>query len=42
MIRMPSFKSQIIDLSLAATKEIDMIRDGIQELKLKFLEWGDK
>jgi rare lipoprotein A len=40
--RMPSFKSRIIDLSLAAAKEIDMIRDGIQEVKIEVLEWGSK
>jgi rare lipoprotein A len=40
--RMPSFKSRIIDLSLAAAKEIDMIRDGIQEVKIDVLEWGSK
>lgn len=38
--RMPSFKSRIIDLSLAAAKEIDMIRDGIQEVKIEVLKWG--
>jgi len=40
--RMPSFKSRIIDLSLAAAKEIDMIRDGIQDVKIEVLEWGSK
>lgn len=40
--RMPSFKNRIIDLSLEAAKEIDMIRDGIQEVKIEVLEWGSK
>lgn len=32
--RMPSFKGRIIDLSLAAAKKIDMIRDGTVEVKV--------
>lgn len=32
--RMPSFKGRIIDLSLAAAKKIDMIRDGTTEVKI--------
>jgi rare lipoprotein A len=39
--RMPSFKNRIIDLSLEAAKEIDMIRDGIQEVTIEVLKWGD-
>lgn len=39
--RMPSFKNRIIDLSLKAAKEIDMIRDGIQEVTIEVLKWGD-
>jgi rare lipoprotein A len=38
--RMPPFKNRIIDLSLEAAKEIDMIRDGIQEVKIEVLKWG--
>jgi rare lipoprotein A len=40
--RMPSFKNRIIDLSLEAAKEIDMIKAGIQEVKVEVLEWGNK
>lgn len=32
--RMPSFKGRVIDLSLAAAKKIDMIRDGTAEVKI--------
>ena len=40
--RMPQFKNRIIDLSLAAAKKIDMIKDGIQEVKVEVLEWGNE
>lgn len=39
--RMPSFKNRIIDLSLGAAKQIDMIKDGIQEVKIQVLKWGE-
>lgn len=32
--RMPDFKGRVIDLSLAAAKKIDMIKDGITEVKI--------
>lgn len=32
--RMPSFKGRVIDLSLAAAKKIDMVSDGIVEVKI--------
>ncbi len=38
--RMPNFKNRIIDLSLKAAEKIDMIRDGIQEVKVEVLKWG--
>jgi rare lipoprotein A len=38
--RMPQFKNRIIDLSLAAAKKIDMISNGIQEVKIEVLSWG--
>lgn len=38
--RMPDFKSRIIDLSFKAAQRIDMINDGIQEVKVEVLEWG--
>ncbi|MDT3697446.1 MAG: septal ring lytic transglycosylase RlpA family protein [Ignavibacterium sp.] len=39
--RMPSFKNRIIDLSLKAAEKINMIRDGIQEVKIEVLKWGN-
>jgi rare lipoprotein A len=36
--RMPQFKNRIIDLSLAAAKKIDMIKTGIQEVKIEVLK----
>ena len=38
--RMPQFKNRIIDLSLAAARKIDMIRDGTQEVQIEVLKWG--
>lgn len=38
--RMPDFKNRIIDLSFKAAQRIDMINDGIQEVKVEVLEWG--
>jgi rare lipoprotein A len=32
--RMPDFKNRIIDLSLAAAKKLDMIKDGTVEVKI--------
>ncbi|WP_337865074.1 septal ring lytic transglycosylase RlpA family protein [Ignavibacterium sp.] len=32
--RMPDFKGRVIDLSLAAAKKLDMISDGIVEVKI--------
>lgn len=40
--RMPQFKNRIIDLSLAAAKKIDMIKTGIQEVKVEVLKWGSE
>jgi rare lipoprotein A (peptidoglycan hydrolase) len=31
---MPDFKNRIIDLSLAAAKKLDMIKDGTVEVKI--------
>lgn len=36
--RMPDFKNRIIDLSYAAAKQIDMIADGIVEVKVEIIE----
>ncbi len=38
--RMPNFKGRIIDLSLAAAEKIEMIKSGIQEVKLEVIKWG--
>ncbi|MDY0082695.1 MAG: septal ring lytic transglycosylase RlpA family protein [Ignavibacteriaceae bacterium] len=38
--RMPDYKNRVIDLSLKAAEKIDMIRDGIQEVKIEVLKWG--
>jgi len=40
--RMPQFKNRIIDLSLAAAKKIEMIKAGIQEVKVEVLKWGSE
>ena len=39
--RGPFKDGRIIDLSLAAAKELDLIRDGTARVKLEVLEWGD-
>ncbi len=38
--RMPDYKNRVIDLSLKAAEKIDMISDGIQEVKIEVLKWG--
>lgn len=38
--RMPQLKNRLIDLSLAAAKKIDMINDGVVEVKLIVIKWG--
>ena len=39
--RGPFKEGRIIDLSLAAAKELDLIRMGTARVKLEVLEWGD-
>lgn len=39
--RGPFKDGRIIDLSLAAAKEIDLVRNGTARVKLEVLEWGD-
>lgn len=39
--RMPAHPTRIIDLSYGAANEIDMIVDGIVEVKLDIIQWGD-
>ncbi len=38
--RMPDFKNRVIDLSYGAAKQIDMIQDGIVEVRIEILERG--
>ncbi|MBS4034345.1 MAG: septal ring lytic transglycosylase RlpA family protein [Ignavibacterium sp.] len=39
--RMPDFKNRVIDLSYGAAIKLDMIRDGIVEVKVEILETGN-
>ncbi len=39
--RGPFMKDRIIDLSLAAAKELEMIGPGTAEVRLEVIEWGD-
>lgn len=39
--RGPFKEGRIIDLSLAAAKELDLIKTGTAKVKLEVLEWGD-
>lgn len=39
--RGPFKEGRIIDLSLSAAKELDLIRMGTAKVKLEVLEWGD-
>lgn len=38
--RMPDFKGRIIDLSYQTAIELDMLRDGVADVKIEVLEWG--
>ena len=38
--RMPYREDRIIDLSYGTAIELDMVEDGITEVKLEILEWG--
>lgn len=40
--RKPNTNNRSIDLSLGAAKEIDMINDGLTEVKVEILEWGEE
>ena len=40
--RGPFIEGRIIDLSYAAAKELDFIKEGIIEVKIEILKWGDK
>lgn len=39
--RKPNTNNRAIDLSLGAAKEIDMINDGLAEVKVEILDWGE-
>ena len=39
--RMPKRPDRIIDLSYGTALELDMVEDGITEVKLEILEWGN-
>jgi rare lipoprotein A len=39
--RGPFIEGRMIDLSLAAAKELDLIRMGTARVKIEVLEWGD-
>jgi len=39
--RGPFKEGRIIDLSLAAAKELDLVKTGTAKVKLEVLEWGD-
>ena len=38
--RKPDTNNRAIDLSLGTAKEIDMVNDGLAEVKIEILEWG--
>lgn len=38
--RMPQHKTRVIDLSLEAAKQLDMINAGIQAIKIEVISWG--
>jgi len=39
--RGPVKPERIIDLTYAAAKEIDMVRDGLARVRVEVVEWGD-
>jgi len=40
--RKPNTNNRAIDLSLGAAKEIDMINNGLTEVRVDILEWGEE
>jgi rare lipoprotein A len=38
--RMPGYKNRVIDLSFGAAKQLDMISDGIVEVKIEIIQLG--
>jgi len=39
--RMPQYPDRIIDLSLGSAQELDMVEDGLVEVKIEVLKWGE-
>ncbi len=39
--RMPQRPDRIVDLSLGAAKELDMLKDGLAKVRIDILKWGD-
>ena len=39
--KMPQHPDRIIDLSLGTARELDMIEDGLTEVKIEVLKWGE-
>ena len=39
--RMPRHPDRIIDLSLGTAQQLDMVEDGLAEVKVEVLEWGE-
>jgi rare lipoprotein A len=39
--RMPQHPDRIIDLSLGSAQELDMVEDGISEVRVEVLKWGE-
>jgi len=40
--RKPNTNNRAIDLSLGAAKEIDMINNGLTEVRVDIIEWGEE
>jgi rare lipoprotein A len=40
--RKPDFNGRIIDVSYGAAKKLDMIKNGITEVRIEVLKWGKK
>ncbi|MBV6511921.1 MAG: septal ring lytic transglycosylase RlpA family protein [Ignavibacteriales bacterium] len=38
--RMPDFKGRIIDLSYQTAVELEMLKEGVADVKIEVLEWG--
>jgi len=39
--RMPQWPDRIIDLSYGTAKELDMLSEGLVEVRIEVLQWGD-